>query len=88
MYALAALGDHPLAATIAARLAEAAPAVPVPGADYAPVPAAQWAQAFHVALPGGGAVELAFDGAAGGLALFSLNGSGNVAAAGQVAAGE
>jgi hypothetical protein len=83
VYAMAALGDHPLAATIAARLAEAAPAVPAPGADYARVPAAQWAQAFHVALPGGGAVELAFDGAAGGLALFSVNGSGNVAAPGR-----
>lgn len=79
VYALAALADHPLAAAIAAGLAEAAPAVPAPGADYVVVPRAQWTQAFSAALPGGGAVSLAFDGAAGGLATLTVNGSANLA---------
>jgi hypothetical protein len=83
VYALEALADHPLAATIAARLAEAAPAPPTPGADYAALPAAQWTAPLQVALPGGGRVDLAFDGTAGGLALLSLNGSASLAAPGR-----
>ena len=79
VYALAALADHPLAATIAERLAAAAPAAPAPSADYDLVPSAQWAQTFSAALPGGGEVTLAFDGAAGGLALLTVNGSSNLA---------
>jgi hypothetical protein len=80
VYALAALADHPLAATIAARLAEAAPSVPQPAAaGYALVPQAQWTDELNVALPGGGAVALAFDGAAGGLATLRVNGSANLA---------
>ena len=79
VYALAALADHPLASTIAQRVAEAAPAVPAPGPDYLLVPRAQWTDALSVALPGGGAVSLAIDGAAGGLALLRINGSANLA---------
>ena len=79
VYALAALEDHPLAADIAARWADAQPAPPAPGADYVALPPSSWTQPLLVALPGGGSVALAFDGAAGGLTLLSINGSTNLA---------
>jgi hypothetical protein len=62
-----------------AQVAEWTPAVPAPGADYALVPRSQWTDQLSVALPGGGAVSLAFDGAAGGLTLLRVNGSANLA---------
>ena len=79
VYALAALEDHPLAAEIAARWAEAQPAPPAPGADYVALPPSAWTLPLLVALPGGGNVSLTFDGAAGGLTALSVNGSTNLA---------
>ena len=79
VYALAALGDHPLASTIAARIEESTPSWPSPGNDYDLVPNSNWTNLFSAALPGGGSVQLAFDGSAGGIASLVINGSSNLA---------
>jgi hypothetical protein len=79
VYAIAALGDHPLATTIAARIIEATPTWPLPDTDYDLISMSMWEQTFSVALPGGGVVKLAFDGSAGGIAFLTVNGSSNLA---------
>jgi hypothetical protein len=74
VYAMGALGDHPLGDEIRARMASWAPQYP--GLEgFASVPEGQWAAPVAVALPGGGTVDFALDAASGGLAALSVNGT-------------
>jgi hypothetical protein len=87
VYAMGALGDHPLRAQIDAALAGLLePAAPAPAAaGYTPV-AAPGSTAFTVALPGGGggSISLALDGASGALAHLTAPGGAVLADAGHL----
>jgi hypothetical protein len=69
------LADHPLAATINARLAALAPAVPST-AGFSPVPQPQWTAVQTCAAAN---VKLAFDGTTGALVSLTLPDGNNYA---------
>jgi hypothetical protein len=73
VYALEALGDHPLRASIVAAAAGFVPAVPSPN-GYTPI-AAPGTTAFTVTLPGGGSTTLQLDGSTGALASLVIKGA-------------
>lgn len=79
VYAMEALGDHPLAAAINAALPAIAPALPNPlAAGYSSWPYEDIAGPIVVSLPGGGEVAVGFDPVTSSLIHLSFNGSASV----------
>jgi hypothetical protein len=72
VYGINALGDHPLAADIAARMQDWAPFMPNL-AGFSQVSQSNWGQNFSVNVAGG-AVNLSFDPTSGGLTFLSVGG--------------